>query len=284
MKNKNFNKNKKYYNIYLYYNIMSLSLEDYKKKNQIIAHLMKDGKIQQNIYYIDEDDLPENKPVLNKIRLNDPEESFFPIVKTFENEEKNERMYICGESGCGKSYNMIRKYAEAFHKKYPKSKVLLFTSKLKDRALDDLKFLERVNIDEDMISNPMSVLELAGISKPLLTIFDDIEDFPNKKVTKEIERLRDEVMRNGRSSGIYILYTHHDPCDYKQTKSQIFEASSICTFPRQSGDGAYNYLYEHKVHLTKPLIKAINNTKSKFVLINKGNPKYLLSDRYIVLL
>jgi hypothetical protein len=179
---------------------------------------------------------------------------------------------------------MIRKYAELFHQKYPKSKILLFSSKLQDRALDDLKYIERVNIDEDMLSNPLSVSELSGLSKPLLTIFDDIEDFPNKKVNKEIERLRDEIMRNGRSSGIYILYTHHDPCDYKKTKSQIFEASSIATFPKQSGENAYDYLYDKKLHLNKVTIKAISKTKSKFVVINKGNPKYIISDRYIVLL
>ena len=90
-------------------------------------------------------------------------------------------------------------------------------------------------------------------------------------------------MRNG-SSGIYILYTHHDPCDYKKTKSQIFEASSIATFPKQSGENAYDYLYDKKLHLNKVTIKAISKTKSKFVLINKGNPKYIISDRYIVLL
>lgn len=263
---------------------MSLALEDYNKKNKPIAYLFKNNKLINKIYYVDEDDLPEGQPVLKKIRLNDKDESFFPVCKTFEDEEKNERMYICGESGCGKSYNMIRKYTELFHQKYPKSKILLFSSKLEDRALDDLKYIERVNIDEDIVNNPLSVLELSGLSKPLLTIFDDIEDFPNKKITKEIQRLRDEIMRNGRSSGIYILYTHHDPCNYKDTKSQIFEATSIATFPKQSGDGAYNYLYDKKLHLDKNIIKSINKTKSKFVLINKGNPKYILSDRYIVLL
>jgi len=263
---------------------MSLSFEDYNNKGKEIAYIIKNNNVINKIYYIDSDDLPEDKQVLKKIRLNDKDESFFPFLTTFDKEEQNDRIYICGESGCGKSYSMIRKYIELFHKKYPKSKILLFTSKLQDKALDDLKYIVRVVIDDDMLINPLSVSELAANSKPLLTIFDDIEDFPNKKINKEIERLRDEIMRNGRSSGIYILYTHHDPCDYKKTKSQIFEAKSICTFPKQSGAESYNYLYEKKLHLSKTVIKSITSIKSKFVIINKGNPKFIISDRYIVLL
>ena len=91
-------------------------------------------------------------------------------------------------------------------------------------------------------------------------------------------------MRNGRSSGIYILYTHHDPCDYHATKSQIFESTAICTFPRQSGDGAYDYLYKNKVYLSDKIIDSIKKNKSKFVIINKKVPKYILSDKYIVLI
>lgn len=263
---------------------MSLSLKDYSKKNKPIAYLLKNGQVIDKIYYVDEDDLPKGEKILKKIRLNDKEESFFPVIKTFEGEEQNERLYICGESGCGKTYNMIRKYAELFHQKYPQSRILIFTSKLQDKAIDDLKYIERVLITEDILDNPLAVSKLAKLSKPLLTIFDDIEDFPNKKITKEIERLRNEIMRNGRSSGIYILYTHHDPCDYHATKSQIFESTAICTFPRQSGDGAYDYLYKNKVYLSDKIINSIKKNKSKFVIINKKVPKYILSDKYIVLI
>jgi len=263
---------------------MSLSLKDHSKKNKPIAYLLKNGQVVDRIYYVDEDDMPEGEKKLKIIKLKDKEQSLFPFIKTFEGEEQNERLYICGESGCGKTYNMIRKYAELFHQKYPQSRVLIFTSKLKDKAIDDLRYIERVQINEDILENPLSVSKLAKLSKPLLTIFDDIEDFPNKKITKEIERLRNEIMRNGRSSGIYILYTHHDPCDYIHTKAQIFESTAICTFPRQSGDGAYDYLYKNKLHLDDKTQKIIKKQKSKFVFINKKIPKYILTDKFIMLL
>jgi len=262
---------------------MSLSLEE-TKNSRAIAYLLEDNRPVKKIYYIDSDDLPEEQEALKKIRLNLSNESFFPLIKTFDDNEQNERVYICGESGCGKSYNMIRRYTELFKQKYPKSKVLLFSSKEKDKALDDLKYIERIKIDDDIVNNPLTIKEISAYSKPLLTIFDDIEDFSNKKINQAVQRLRDEVMRNGRSYGIFTLFTHHDPCDYKSTKSQIFESTAICTFPKQSGENAYDYLYEKKLHLNKKYINLINKTKSKFVYINKGNPKYIVADKYIILL
>ena len=66
---------------------------------------------------------------------------------------------------------------------------------------------------------------MSGQTKPTLVIFDDIEDFATKKQNKEIERLRDEVLRNGRSYGIYSIFVHHQPTDYKATRNMIFESN-----------------------------------------------------------
>ena len=47
---------------------MSLSLENYNKKGEPIAYLLKDNKIKNYIYYIDEDDLPEDEKILKSIK------------------------------------------------------------------------------------------------------------------------------------------------------------------------------------------------------------------------
>src|SRR5690606_334372 len=102
--------------------------------------------------------------------------------------------------------------------------ILLFSSKEKDKVLDDLP-IERVRIDDDIFNNPYTLSEISSKSKPSLAVFDDVQDFKSRKINIEIARLRDEIMRNGRSYGIYSLFIYHDPCDYKQTKSQIFESN-----------------------------------------------------------
>ena len=75
--------------------------------------------------------------------------------------------------------------------------MLLFSSKREDKALDDIKQIIRVKIDDDIHVNPYTLKEISSNSKPTLCIFDDIEDFPNKKINQEVARLRDEVLRNG---------------------------------------------------------------------------------------
>ena len=49
---------------------------------------------------------------IDKVRLND-HTSFFPVIVDFEEDEQVDRIYICGETGCGKSTYM-RQYVLHF--------------------------------------------------------------------------------------------------------------------------------------------------------------------------
>ena len=146
-----------------------------------------------------------------------------------------------------------------------------------------IKQIKRVPIDDDIFHNPYTLEEISSNSKPTLCIFDDIEDFPNKKINKEVERLRDEIMRNGRSYGIYSIFVHHNPTDYKATRNMIFEANKVVIFPKRSGKGTYNYLLDKKLLISKEQIDLINNLKSNFVCIVKQIPKCIIADKYLML-
>lgn len=261
---------------------MSLSFTKNSQNDKEIAYLIDDGSAVDCVYYIDEDNLTEDEEQLKRVRLNSEIESFLPVITSFEDNKQVDRVYICGETGSGKS-TFISIYAKLFHLKYPKSKIYLFSSKKEDETLDKLKYIERINVDDSVINDPYSVKDISARSKTSLVIFDDIQDYPNKKINQEIARFRDELMRNGRGNGVYTMFVHHDPCDYKATKSMIFEANKIVIFPKRSGEGAYNYLLEKKLHLNKKYIDSVNNLKSDWVLINKANPKYILSNKYILL-
>lgn len=259
---------------------MSLSLENVENSTPI-AGVYKNSKKIQTIYYINDNYLSEDAQKLTKIKLNEPNQMFFPEIIDFKKSNQTQRTYITGPTGCGKS-TYIRNYIIAFKNKYKKAKVLLFSSKKKDELLDDLE-IERVEIDNDILVNPYTLEQIAGLSKPSLTIFDDVQDFENKKINQEIARLRDEILRNGRSYGIYCLFVNHDPCAYRETKSQLFEASQVVIFPKRVGSGTYNYLLEKKLHLPKNYIDIILKAKSNFVVINKSLPQFILSDKYILL-
>lgn len=274
---------------------MSLIIEhDENDENKCIAGIYKNpanldkkkfieasSKLINYVNYIDEDDFDEDTKKLRKIRIMNDSEVFFPCIPDFHETKQVDRLYVVGESGCGKS-TFIRAYIQKFKLKYSKSKVLLFSSKDHDEVLDDLK-IERVQIDDDIVANPLTLQEISYKSSPVLAVFDDIEDFKSRKINNEIARLRDEIMRNGRSYGIFSIFVHHDPCDYKATKAMLFEANKIVFFPKQCGHGAYNYLMEKKLRLSKEMMKLINTVKSRYVCVNKGNPRAIISDKYLIL-
>lgn len=262
---------------------MSLSFEKLGEKTFPIANLYIDNVKEDNIFYTDSDDLPEKFEPLKKIRINEKDKTFFQTVTDFNKTNQTDRIFVSGETGCGKS-TYIADYVRKFKEKYPKAHILLFSSKKEDEQLDKIKYIERVNIDEDILVNPYTLNEISVVSKPLLTIFDDIQDFPTKKINQEIARLRDEILRNGRSYGIFSIYVNHDPSDYRNTKSQLFEANKCVIFPKRCGEGAYNYLMDKKLHIGKKQIELINSLKSSFVCINKSVPRTAISDKYILLL
>jgi len=249
---------------------------NFKGQGKAIANIYdgEDNIIQQVFY-------DEDGKGLDKLRLQD-KSTFFPIIPDFEEDEQVDRVYVCGETGCGKS-SFISEYIIKFLGFYPKATILLFSSKKEDKCLDTFKQIRRVPIDEDIFHNPYTLEEISSNTKPTLCIFDDIEDFPNKKINKEIERLRDEIMRNGRSYGIYSIFVHHNPTDYKATRNMIFEANKVVIFPKRSGKGTYNYLLEKKLLISKEQIDLINNLKSNYVCIVKQIPKCIISDKYLML-
>ena len=256
------------------------------KNNELIAYHYPS---KQEIYRImDSDDVDFETGELKKIKKNgstkmrimDKKESFFPAIHDWDEDNMNQRIYVTGKSGSGKSYHFIRPYIEHYHKKFPKNDVYLFSSKLEDPALDDLKYLKRVDIDEDILENPVDIRQL----KNSLLVFDDIEDFKHKKLTKEILRLLEEVLKNGRSMNIYCVYTHHQPTDYKNTRLQLFESTGIVIFPKSKVGGKhdYDYLLDKYIPLSKVNKNIIKNTDSKFVYITKTNPNIIISDKYIL--
>lgn len=264
---------------------MSLTTEK-GKNTEPIAYLYPD---KQEIYRINDDtDVDFNTGKVNtkkksgssKLKTMDKGQSFFPAVHDWSDDNMNERVYVTGKAGSGKSYHFIRPYIVQYHKKFPKNNVYLFSSKLEDKALDDLTYIQRVQIDSDMLENPVDIRQL----KNSLLIFDDVEDFPNKKITKEVARLLDEVLKNGRSYNLYVVYTHHQPTDYKATRLLLFESTAIVIFPKSKVGGKhdYDYMLDKYVHLSDINKNIIKNADSKFVYITKTNPNIIISDKYIL--
>jgi hypothetical protein len=252
-----------------------------------ICNILHQGKVVDQIGYYDEDavdilnrDDPTFRP-LRRITLDDPEQAFFPIVRDYYPEEQVDTIYVSGTTGCGKS-SWIRAYIKAFNIKYPKAKIWLFTCKSEDKVFTGLP-IRKIDIDEGCIDEPITMDDMSAAGKPSLCIFDDIEDYATAKINKEVARLRDQVMRCGRSFGIFSVFVQHDPAQGKATKAQLFECNKVVIFPKRCGKNAYKYLLEKKLGLDTDLIHKINTLRSNYVCISKMVPRFIISDKYILL-
>jgi len=241
----------------------------------VIAHVYRNHKRSTPICYVEDD--PEGVDLLT---LELPTETFFPEITDFLKTNQVDRLYVCGQTGTGKS-TFIRSYCEAFRQKYKKARICLFSNKDVDEILDDI--VERMPCDEEtLFETPYTMAYLASRSKTTLVIFDDIEDFP-KDIRKEVTRLQGECLRCGRSNGIYTICVHHDPACGYETKGQLFECNMWVTFPKRSGRGVYDYLYDKKLKLRPDIKRFIMKEKSNYVCIKKDFPFSVVSDKYIIL-
>ena len=264
---------------------MSLTFEPESEDSVPIARIK--GKKEGFVYLNDDEEYNLNgdrlaSPKLRKLKAIDNDTQFFPLVNILK--DNNDRVFVCGKSGVGKTYRFIRPYVKEFKQTFKNSKVYLFSSKAEDKALDDLP-IQRITVEEDFIDNPIDIKQLTNKNgQPNLIIFDDIQDFKSKKINYEIARLRDEVMRNGRAKGIFSVFVWHECTDFIRTKSQIYEANKIIIFPRKAGVGLYDYLMTKYLYLPKKLQTVITSLKSSYVCINKEVPRYIMSDKYIMLI
>ena len=265
---------------------MSLSFEPINDESAPIAKIY--GKDKKIVYLNDEgynfnDSRKGVRDGIKKIVLYNDDSSIFPLIH--ENDDgQNDRIFICGKSGCGKTYNFIRPYIIDFYKKF-KSNIWFFSSKPQDDAVDDLP-IKRVEIDDKFVENPPDVREFANQNKhPNLVVFDDVQDYKKKTYNKAVQQLRDEILRNGRSMAIYIIYVWHKPADHKNTEQQIFESTATVIFPKTSGHDDYDYLMKRYLGLSNAEQKnLLKKAKSKYVYVTKKSPAVAISDKYILLL
>ena len=155
------------------------------------------------------------------------------------------------------------------------NKVYLFSPKDEDPELDRNK-INRIVLDEGLIEDPMTVDEF----KNSLVVFDDIKSIVDKNVKKEVERIRDMLLNTGRSSQVYVITTNHQLTDYKDTRDQINESSSITFFPGALGHEQIKYVLGKKFGLKKDLIQKILGLPSRWVtLYKRSSPKYILHEK-----
>jgi hypothetical protein len=217
--------------------------------------------------------------VMNNISKKDFKVYDGKIIKLPNNDEEiNERCYIAGPTGSGKSTYCLA-YIKQYQKMYPNNEVYLFSRLDEDKVLDSAK-PNRIELDEKCVENPIQPQELENS----LCVFDDIDTIPDLDVRHAIKKLRDDLLECGRHYHISLLCTSHQLLNYHDTRQLINECSSVTFFPKSGSSFHINNFLTKYCGLDRKAIKKINDLPSRAVTISKTYPMYIIYDNGCYLL
>lgn len=255
------------------------------KLNKKISNLKKNienGKNDESSESIESDENREkNKDNENKIKINEGE--IIPLPR----DDIREILYIAGAQGSGKSY-YTKQYLEEFKKKFKNHDMFLFSRIEKDSNFKNLiknKKLVPIKLNESLLNDPIDA------KKELLksvVVFDDIETM-NKNMTKYLELLRNDIIKNGRDQNkndndIYCVCTNHQITDYKKTRDLLNECTSLTIFPKSGSSYGMDRALKLYFGLSNDQISKIKKLPSRWVTIYSTYPQYVLYQKGCYLL
>ena len=217
------------------------------------------------------------------------------------NPEKGLRMYISGPPGCGKSY-LIGQTIREYTKQFPKRVIYLFSAVDSDRAIDGViadianrwnpKRFKRIDlsklmdIDLDIEEFRGNASKKSGRRVGSLCIFDDIDKIPDKELRKRIDSLKDAIHATGRDheyrgGDIDIIVSNHLSLDSKRTQELLNQASYLALFPHATSDHHIKTICMKYCGLSKDQVDRITQTQSRYVIIHRDVPIFVLEERKV---
>jgi len=195
-------------------------------------------------------------------------------------------MFVVGRNGCGKS-TFIQKLLTNYLKVYKKRRILLFSTQEYDDKLDGAfgDKIDRVDLGEEFINSPFSLDEIRNT----ICIFDDVDSIRDKKLKEALFKLRDDILKNGRShtgdrnEDIDIIITNHDVLGGHDTATMIRESFFYVVFPKGSTSHAINTICKKYAGLKNDHIKRIINNPARCVVIHNTHPGFVLTEKEIFL-
>lgn len=207
------------------------------------------------------------KELLSKKRtknINVPKGGVIPI---FNPEEERKVYHIAGMSGSGKS-TFVSEVIDNYHKLFPKNKVWFFSNKPSDPAIDKHKFVVRVELNEELVDDPIDLEEL----RDSLVVYDDVEYVKDKGVSSELDRIRDLILQQGRSYHISFAYITHLLNNYKESRIILNECHCSVLFPRMTTTYSLKYLLEKYYGMKKEDIEKLKHLNSRWICVQKIPP------------
>lgn len=199
---------------------------------------------------------------------------------------KSSRYYIAGMSECGKSY-ITRSIIENYHKLFKDRKVYVISKLKEDETLDNTKVpLNRTDI-ETFLDEPPTLDEYShnkkGKKTGSLIVFDDFDNIKGK-VGKAVQDFIDDVCQMGRHNNISCVLATHHLTNYAQSKVRLSECNYYIVFPQATATKKLSYMLETYGDLSANQVKEIKKMNSRWALISRVYPKYVITENEIRIL
>ena len=192
---------------------------------------------------------------------------------------KSNHIYVAGSSGCGKSY-WIGEYLKLINKYQKGRDIFIFSDVDEDPALDNLKNVHRIALDESLLEEPIYPDEL----RDSICIFDDIDSIQDKKLKDNIYTLMDSIYKRGRHENITCISTTHNITNYTRSRTAINESSMIVLFCKSGSTSGQKYILDKYCGLDKKTINEILKLNTRYVQIHKNYPQFYAWDKGVKLI
>jgi adenosyl cobinamide kinase/adenosyl cobinamide phosphate guanylyltransferase len=259
----NFDKQTVNYNKYM----KNMTAKDMNKKSEVVSKYLQkqkepeDSELKSIYKNIIKDG---NKDIILK------KGSFVPIPDP---SKDRVNMFITGPAGSGKSW-FASSVLQQWTKLHPKGEIFLFSQLFDDPILDKLKNLHRVDVNT-LLEEPIDVYDIPEGS---FVIFDDVDSIPNKKILEQVEALENSIHQVGRKLHINIIRTSHLSADGRKTRMVLSECQYIVVYPSSGSWHQIQYVLKTYVGLSNQDLAKIKSLRSRWVMISKQAPQYVLSE------
>jgi hypothetical protein len=239
----------------------------FEKVGTKIAQIHGGKRDKEFVYLSEPSDTVKNG--YEEIKLDDG-----AIMQPLPNKKIVEKVYVSAPSGSGKSV-YSGKWLKQLHKMDRDMPIYCFSPIPEDKALDFLP-IERVDLDEHLINNPMTVEEL----QDCCVIFDDCESIKCPRMRKYITWLRDSILETGRHYNVRMIWISHLISNFTDTRRLLNESTSVTVFPK-SGSGVYQIkqFLKNQCGLDRNEIKRFINLPSRWCTIYRSYPQFVMHEK-----
>jgi len=189
------------------------------------------------------------------------------------NKTERQCLYVCGQSGSGKSY-FTTKYVKEYKKMFPKRNVYVISSIAEDKSIESLK-PKRINVlHPEFMFDEFTAEDFIDS----LVIADDVDVFPTK-IKKKVLTIINSILQIGRHFNVSLCFTTHNPTNGAETKVLLAEAHIITVFPKATGNRALKYILDSYLGMDKSQIAKLKKLKSRAVSVIRGYPQVVLGEQ-----